>query len=272
VTPPTRDIERIVTPELPIFAPPAAVRTRSERWGRRLFWFAVVALVLVVVAPRVVAWSIARGNVVHRTSDVPRLEAGEHRVAIVLGAGLKDKKPSPLLADRIDAAVQLLEDRRVDMLLMSGDNSTVYYDEPSAMRRAAIEQGVPVRRVAVDYAGRRTWDTCQRAKEIFGIDEAVVVTNAFHVDRVIATCQAADIDTTGMSVDDSGHKLSNRAAWRARELAATGRALVDAWWLKPEPAVGGEKINPYKPCELYESLAPSVKREAADDFRQFGCA
>jgi hypothetical protein len=59
--------------------------------------------------------------------------------------------------------------------------------------------------------------------------------------------------------------------WRTRELAATGRALLDAWWLKPEPAVGGDRIDPYDPCELRASLAPSVQDEAAADFRQFDC-
>lgn len=269
---PTRDISRFVAPEAPRSATPADVRGRAQRWARRAFWVIVAVVVVVILAPRAITWGLARGDVVHRTSQVPRLESGEHRVAIVLGAGLVDKKPSPLLRDRIEAAVRLLKERRVDMLLMSGDNTSVYYDEPSAMRRAAIEQGVPVRQVAVDYAGRRTWDTCRRAKDLFGIDDAVIVTNAFHVDRALATCQAAGIASTGMSVDDSHYGSTSRMIWRARELAATGRALVDAWWLKPEPAVGGEKIDPYRPCELYESLAPSVKQEAAADFHQFGCA
>jgi vancomycin permeability regulator SanA len=269
---PTRDIQRIATPDAPIFAPPADdVRGRGRRWARRLGWLVLVLAAAVVLAPRAITWTLARGDVAHSPGDVPRLERGEHRVAIVLGAGLVDKRPSPLLADRIEAAVRLLEQHRVDLLLMSGDNTTVYYDEPSAMRRAALEDGVPVRRVAVDYAGRRTWDTCVRAKQVFGIDDAVVVTNAFHVDRALVSCRAAGIDAVGMSVDDSRHGRANRAAWRLRELAATGRALVDAWWLQPAPAVGGAKIDPYEPCEIYDSLAPSVQEEAAKDFRQFNC-
>ncbi|MCW2926975.1 MAG: hypothetical protein JWM86_943, partial [Thermoleophilia bacterium] len=63
----------------------------------------------------------------------------------------------------------------------------------------------------------------------------------------------------------------NRAAWRTREPAATVRALVDAWIIRPEPAVGGAAINPYEPCELYASLAPSVRQEAAGDFARFDC-
>jgi hypothetical protein len=59
--------------------------------------------------------------------------------------------------------------------------------------------------------------------------------------------------------------------WRTRELAATGRALLDAWVLKPAPAVGGDRIDPYQPCQLYASLAPSVREEAATDFARFHC-
>jgi vancomycin permeability regulator SanA len=140
------------------------------------------------------------------------------------------------------------------------------------MRRYAIDKaGVSPELVAVDYAGRRTWDSCVRAKDVFGITDAVVVTNAFHVDRALVTCRAAGIDATGYSVPDSGHAAHNRAKWRVRELAASGRALVDAYWLQPDPAVSGDSIDPWQPCEIYDSLAPSVQDEAAEDFSRFGC-
>jgi vancomycin permeability regulator SanA len=140
------------------------------------------------------------------------------------------------------------------------------------MRRAAIEEAAPAEQDAPDYAARRNWDTCVRAREVFGIEHAVVVTSAFHVDRAVATCRAAGIDVTGYSVSDARFSARHRGVWRTRELAATGRALLDAWVLKPSPAVGGEEIDPYEPCELYASLAPSVREEAAPDFRRFDCA
>jgi vancomycin permeability regulator SanA len=189
----------------------------------------------------------------------------------VLGAGVVGEQPSPLLRDRIEGAVELFESGRVDLLVMSGDNSTEYYDEPTVMRRYAIDQGIPATSVAADYAGRRTWDTCTRAHDVFGIDDAIVVTNSFHVDRAVTTCRAGGVDATGFSVSDSGHSLGNRARWRARELAASGRALADAWWLRPEPAVGGDRIDPWDPCELRESLAPSDAERSAEAFTDAGC-
>ena len=246
--------------------------SRTARWMRRLAWLLALLALAVVVLPRATTFVLARGEVAHAPADIPKLAAGDHRAAIVLGAGLVGEQPSPLLRERIDGAVELLEAGRVDLLVMSGDNTTEYYDEPTVMRRYAIEQAnVSPELVAVDYAGRRTWDSCVRAKDVFGITDAVVVTNAFHVDRALVTCRAAGIDATGYSVPDSGHAFHNRAKWRVRELAATGRALVDAYWLQPEPAVSGGRIDPWQPCELYDSLAPSVREEAADDFSRFGC-
>ncbi len=232
---------------------------------------AVAVVVLGAVLPRITTWAFARGDVVHSATDLPKLAEGEHRAAIVLGAGLVGEKPSPLLRERIDGAIDLLREDRVDLLLMSGDNTTQYYDEPTVMRAYAIEQGVAADQVAADYAGRRTWDSCARAKKIFGMDEAIVVTNAFHVDRAVLTCNAAGVNTTGLSVSDANHHLLNRAKWRLRELAASGRALVDAWIVKPEPAVGGEKIDPWDPCQLRDSLAPSDAARSADEFASAGC-
>ncbi len=245
--------------------------TRAQRWGRRFVWLLAVVLVLGTVAPRIATYVLARGEVVHEPSGLPSLGEGERRAAIVLGAGLVGEEPSPLLRERIDGAIELLEAGRVDMLVMSGDNTTEYYDEPTVMRNYAVKQGVGQEQVAADYAGRRTWDSCVRAREVFGIERAVVVTNAFHVDRAVATCRAAGVDATGYSVSDGDHAIHNRAKWRVRELAASGRALLDAYVLRPEPAVGGDRINPYEPCEIYASLAPSVQEEVADDFRAFGC-
>ncbi|MCW2955371.1 MAG: Integral rane protein [Thermoleophilia bacterium] len=252
------DMQRIESHPDPIFSGDTPSRRRiRRRWLRRLVQLAIVLFLLVLVLPRLTTFVLARGEVEQRGGDLPRLAPDEHLAAIVLGAGLVGERPSPILDDRIEAAAGLLEQRRVDLLLMSGDNTTEYHDEPTVMRSRAIELGAPADQVAADYAGRRTWDTCVRAREVFGIERAVVVTSAFHVDRAVATCRAAGIEVTGLSVSDSEFRLRSRARWRTRELAATGRALLDAWVLRPEPAVGGDAIDPWNPCELRDSLAPS---------------
>ena len=246
-------------------------RSRRRRWWRAALVTVALVGAAAILLPRATTWAMARGEVKHSVDDLPVLAGDEHRAAIVLGAGLKGEEPSPLLRERIDAAIRLLDADRVDLLVMSGDNSTQYYDEPTVMRRYAIDHGVTADQVAADYAGRRTWDSCTRARDIFGIDEAIVVTNSFHVDRAVMTCNAAGVDTTGYSVSDSHHALHNRAKWRVRELAASGRALADAWIVHPKPAVGGDQIDPWDPCELRDSLAPSDAQSTRQEFENAGC-
>ncbi len=257
------------TGELPVERDGAPRRSRRLRTAARVVLVLVLAVAL---APRAITWIAARGgDVAHAPEDIAVLAGDEHRAAIVLGAGLVGERPSPLLRERIDGAIELLDAGRVDLLVMSGDNSTEYYDEPTVMRRYAIDKGVAVDQVAADYAGRRTWDTCTRATDIFGIESAIVVTNAFHVDRAVLTCKAAGVDATGYSVGDGSHGVGARVQWRMRELAASGRALVDAWVVRPDPAVGGERIDPWDACALRDSLAPSDAERDADEFARMGC-
>ncbi|MBC7460710.1 MAG: YdcF family protein [Thermoleophilia bacterium] len=248
-------------------------RTIRERFGRRrrlrlkpsvVLVTLVLALIVVGVLPRVATWTLARGgNIAHAPGDLPRLQEGDQVAAIVLGAGLKNNKPTPLLDDRISAAADLYKDHRVNALIVSGDNTTRFYDEPSAMRQRALDLGVPASAIAPDYAGRRTWDTCVRAKKVFGITRAIVVTSSFHIDRAVATCRAAGIETVGYSVSDARFSFQHRLQWRVRELPATTRALLDAWIVRPEPADGGAPIDPFNPCSIQRSLPPAEEARNA---------
>ena len=116
---------------------------------------------------------------IYTVSDVPA-----QRVAIVFGAGLRyDGTPTAILKDSVQTAVQLYQQGKVDKLLMSGDNSFVEYNEPEAMRQYALDLGVPEADIVSDYAGRRTYDTCYRAKVIFQVQSAILVTQNFHLPR-----------------------------------------------------------------------------------------
>ncbi|HYP51868.1 MAG TPA: ElyC/SanA/YdcF family protein, partial [Pyrinomonadaceae bacterium] len=124
------------------------------------------------------------------------------RIAIVFGAGVRENgEPSHALEDRIITAAELYRSGRVRKILMSGDNRFENYNEPAAMREQAIKRGVPSENVIADFAGRRTYDTCYRAKEIFGVERAVLVTHEFHLNRAIYLCQAAGIDSVGITAD-----------------------------------------------------------------------
>ena len=149
-------------------------------------------------------------------------------VALVLGARVfPSGTPSPFLAARLDLAHRLYRDGTVRVVLVSGDNSRWDYNEPGSMLVYLAARGVPAQQVALDYAGFDTYDSCARAKRIFGVDQAIVVTQTYHVDRAVALCRTLGVDATG--VGDESVKIYTEP-WRnsvVRERGAVVKALAD---------------------------------------------
>lgn len=105
--------------------------------------------------------------------------APQRPVALVLGAGLTPAgTPTPYLAYRLDVAKQLYDAGTVRVLLVSGDNRTHAYDEPTAMTDYLVAHGIPAERIVQDFAGRDTYDSCARARRIFGVEQLIVVTQS----------------------------------------------------------------------------------------------
>lgn len=157
-------------------------------------------------------------------------------VALVFGAGIaRDGRLSPMLQDRMKAAIALYQAGVVRKLLVSGDNRFVDYDEPGRMYDFALARGVPAGDVVRDFAGRRTYDTCYRAGAIFGVERAILVTQRFHLARAIFTCRALGIDAAGFAADDLPYTTRYN---RLREMPAT----LFAWWdvtvVRPLPVLG----------------------------------
>jgi len=173
------------------------------------------------------AWVlIASVGRVHVATDVA--DAPETPVALVLGAGLHGGRPSPYLAARLDAARELHDRGKVRVILVSGDNRTDAYDEPTAMRDYLVAAGVPTEDVVLDFAGRDTYDSCQRAHRIFGVDEVTVISQSYHVGRAVALCRAAGMTTNGVG-DTSMRERYPRQWWIgwAREKVANVKAVGD---------------------------------------------
>ena len=161
------------------------------------------------------------------------------RVAIVFGAGLwRDGTPTPVLRDRIATAADLYFSGKVEKLLMSGDNSFSDYNEPASMQEYAVMLGVPVEDIVLDYAGRRTYDTCYRAREIFAVDEAILVTQGYHLPRALYTCNKLGINAIGVSADMRQYRRGSLFYWNLRELPATMVALWQVHVSHPLPVLG----------------------------------
>ena len=110
----------------------------------------------------------------------------------MLGAQVDpDGQPSPFLAARLALAKRLLDSGKVRVLLVSGDNMNYGYDEPQAMRRWLVDHAVPYRKIVLDYAGFDTYDSCARAVRIFGVRQAIVVTQSYHLPRAVHALPAA---------------------------------------------------------------------------------
>jgi vancomycin permeability regulator SanA len=159
------------------------------------------------------------------------------RVAVVFGAGVRpDGRPTPMLADRVEAGVALYRANRVQKLLMSGDNSRPDHDEVSAMRRYAVERGVAAADITLDYAGFSTYDSCYRAAAIFGVKQAVLVTQRFHLARAVYTCQQLGIDAVGLGTPDWGvYGDELMTIYTLRETLATLNALWELHVTRPAP-------------------------------------
>jgi SanA protein len=159
-------------------------------------------------------------------------------VALVLGAGLwPDGSLTPILADRVATAAELYQAGKVQKLLCSGDNRFVDYNEPQAMKDYAVRLGVPEEDVVLDYAGRRTYDSCFRARAIFGVEDVTVVTQRFHAARAVYTCEALGLDAVAMTADRRVYS-ADRVVWLTREYLALLLAWYDVNVRHPVPVLG----------------------------------
>lgn len=161
------------------------------------------------------------------------------RVAIVFGARVwSNGDLSNALYDRVVTAVELYRAGRVRKILMSGDNPTEQYDEPTAMKAAAVKLGVPESDVVLDFAGRRTYDTCYRAKEIFEIKKAILVTQEFHQARALYLCNNLGVESVGITANRRRYEGSGH--WAFREFFS----VASAWFemnLLPFESIRGQK-------------------------------
>ena len=161
------------------------------------------------------------------------------RIAVVLGAKVwENGEPSHALEDRIITAAELYRSGRVRKILMSGDNPTESYDEPTAMQATAVRLGVPDADIVLDFAGRRTYDTCYRAKEIFGVQKAIIVTQEFHQARSLYLCGNLGVDSIGITANR--RRYEGERYWAFREFFSTASAWFEINFLALAP-VGGEK-------------------------------
>ncbi len=161
------------------------------------------------------------------------------KAALVFGAGYyADGSLTPILKDRVLAGITLYKQKKVEVLLFSGDNSHKNYNEPEYMKKFAIKNGVPEEIIFLDYAGRRTYDTCYRAKEIFGLNDIILVTQEYHLPRALYTADFLGIESVGYAADSKENDYKNIRYYRLREFPAFLNAIIETCITKPKPILG----------------------------------
>jgi vancomycin permeability regulator SanA len=188
--------------------------------------------IVILAAPTGYAVAGAQG----RIETVARVPAKP--VAIVFGAAVYPSgKPVPYLQSRLDLAYDLFTAGKVRAILVSGDNRRVEYNEPDAMRTYLIDRGVPAEKVVADYAGFDTYATCVRAVRIFGVTEAILTTQSYHLPRAITTCRAVGVDAWGVG-DDTGQ--AHVEEWQQDSLREWPANLKMTWDLlsQRQPLLG----------------------------------
>jgi SanA protein len=215
--------------------------------SRRFPW-GVVVLALFFVGIALFPWGWSKGvgwYYAPRTYSAQEYQPDQSfapRVAIVFGARVYSRERlSAMLRDRVDTAVDLYHAGKVDKLLLSGGQNGLEYDEPTAMMAHALERGVPAEAIQPDYGGRRTYDSCYRAAHIFQVEEAVLVTQEFHLPRALLLCDNLGIDVAGVIADRRIYAPRSIAWSEMREIPALLAALTDLV-RRPLPPILGEPI------------------------------
>lgn len=211
-----------------------SLRLRLPR-RKRVLWILLTASLLGVTAVYANVHSYSRLICPNAASAPTR------PVAIVFGAA------SVVLTDRVATGVELYKAGKVRKLLLTGDNSRNDYNEPEAMRQQALQMGVPARDIACDYAGFRTYDSLYRARDIFVVHSAILVTQGYHLPRALFLGRRLGMDVVG--VDAAKRAYVGQWGFDLREIGAVEIAWVQAtithprpkYLGKPEPLVSGRE-------------------------------
>lgn len=198
----------------------------SHATSKKKLLLALIGLVLLLAIT--IPQFIVRTN--HRYSYTDSTELSNQltvmpRVGIVFGGGIRNNQPAPVLRNRLLAANELYNSGVIDKIVVSGDRDSDSYDEPTVMYEYLIELGVPADVITIDSAGYSTYETCERAHRVFGVHEAVAITQTGHLERAIYLCRSFDINTYGYAAERAGSRL--RVSQVIREIGSNIKAVFN---------------------------------------------
>lgn len=206
---------------------------------KRIAFVLLLLLLAVAVTTFLINLKIVRdggANIAQSPEEIPSAQ-----VAIVLGARVFDGGIlSDVLTDRLETGIDLYKAGKVKKLLLTGDHGQTGYDEVNTMRKYALAKGIPPQDVFMDHAGFNTYDSMYRARDVFNVKKAIVVTQKFHLTRSVYIANALGIDAVGFAADR--HVYIKAAQFDAREVLARVKAFIQLHITHPKPRFLGPKI------------------------------
>lgn len=180
--------------------------------------------------------STTRHQIYHTSWEIPQED-----VALLLGTSkfTQEGNENPFFKNRINAAALLYYKKKVKHLILSGDNSLVYYNEPQEMRKALLDLGLPDSVITLDYAGFRTFDSVIRCKKVFGQNNVVIITQRFHLHRALFIANSMDMKAYGYAAEAVDRNIAFTTL--VREYFARCLVVVDLYILKKTPKFLGKK-------------------------------
>lgn len=197
----------------------------------------VLVLIVVIIVCNYIITSTTEDKIFSDIRAIPK-----NRVGIILGTASRttDGSSNPYYTNRIEATVALFKAGKIEFILVSGDNETIYYNEPETIKKDLVKAGIPEKAIFLDYAGFRTLDSMVRAKFIFGLDKVTVISQKFHNERAIYIAEQKGLQAIGYNAKD----LSTTQGFKVqiREYFARVKVFIDVI-LNTQPKFFGESIE-----------------------------
>lgn len=230
---------------------------RLKLWANRFFKLGVLISALMFLGlwfSNSLIEKSSQGYVIYDSAEIPHSKVG-----LLLGTSKYNRSGNPnmFFRYRIEAAAELFNSRKIDYIIVSGDNRTLNYNEPRDMRKALLKKGVPDSAIYMDFAGLRTFDSVLRCKKVFGQHSFTIISQRFHLERALFIALQQEIPVVGFAARD----VKEASGWTSglREIFARSRAVLDIYFLNTKPHFLG------KPVEIgnrSEKLVDTKKKNA----------
>ena len=207
---------------------------------RKKLYTILYILAIFLISIRFCSYVIEKETNGKTFSDVTQIK--RNKVGLVLGTSSKltTGQPNPYYTHRIGATIALFKAGKIDYVLVSGDNGTKYYNEPSTYKKDLIAGGIPENKIFLDYAGFRTLDSMVRAKEIFGLDSVTAISQKFHNERALYLAKHFEIDALAFNANEVKGRYGLKT--NLREYLARAKASIDILF-NVKPKFLGKKID-----------------------------